>query len=488
MDVPSSLPVDRYDLYLLGSRLLGRHLVRAPGIRARALEVALATQRFQHLIPLVGAGAGISLDELAGRICDGLYRKVEPRLPRGPKDEDLIWPLLNHGSDGLPKPLLPQHVTVAERRWHKLSNGQYGIGCHASALHFWHDPDFLESDRDLCPFRVYDGSVPLMIDQGRQHCGFDGNPCGWQPGMPKFLQVLGRGAEARLSRIDWTLPMWQALVPVGQRLPVYPVMAALYFGSSELDRAGRKGLSTAQFCLDFKFSETIFSALFDLDPEHPLNRILLAHIDDPLRDEPLSTHFVLPILPERSERGRPLGGRLVLDPDEKPHYQHSRPPGGLARDPLLAERRRRRQLERTTQHDEVLTHFRRWFRLAGKEVREDADTFDFLAVDERLVLLAEVKILGQQDVAEAIQETIGQLLYYEHFSLANWREEGYPVMRAAVFERPPYGEYVTFLQNLDIHTFWIDAEQRIDGPEESLVLLRQLGVQVHVDPELTNRG
>jgi hypothetical protein len=174
----------------------------------------------------------------------------------------------------------------------------------------------------------------------------------------------------------------------------------------------------------------------------------------------------------------------VIDPDEKPRYQKHSSSSAVSRDPLLAERRRRRQLERTARHDAVLTHFRRWFRLAGKEVREDADTFDFLAIDERLVLLAEVKILGQQDMADAIQETLGQLLYYERFALAPWREEGYPVVKAAVFERAPYGDYIDFLKDHGVHTFWLDEEDHIDGPEEGLALLRLLGVQVHPDPEL----
>jgi len=479
----TSLPLGRYDLFLLAGRLLGQHLRRHPGVRPRGVEVALAIQYFRDLVPEVGAGPGIRLEEVAGRICDGLYRKHDPRLPLGPHSQALIWPLLSLDGDGVPQPMLPQGGHTPDFRWHKLVNGQRGIGCHAAAHHFWLDSDFVESDRDLCPFRVYDGTTPLTIDQGRQKCGFDGNPCGWEPGMPKFLQVIGRGLEARLSRIPWTVPMWQGLVPEGQALPVYPVIAALYFGSETLAR-GRRAISPDQFRADFGFEPAVFDVLFDCRTSHPLNRRLLAHIDDPLPDEPLASPFLVPVLPGEAERGRPTGGRLVVDPDEKPRYQKQGGPGGVYRDPLLAERRRRRQLERTPQHDQLLTHFRRWFRLAGKEVREDADTFDFLAIDERIVLLAEVKILGQQDTAEAIQETIGQLLYYERFALAPWREEGYPVARAAVFERPPYGDYVTFLRDLNIHTFWLDEGGQIDGPEESLALLRSLDVQVRFDPEL----
>ncbi len=472
----------RYDLFLLAGRLNAYHLARTGGIKARALEVALAVQYFRELVPTVG-NEGITLDDVASRICDGLYRKIDPRLPIGPKGEDLIWPVLSLDAVGLPQPLLPQSSADGDFRWHKLCNGQRGIGCHAAARHFWFDREFIESDRDLCPFRVYDGETPLMIDQGRQKCGFDGNPCGWQPGLPKFLQVLGRGRTARLSRIDWTLTMWQTLVPAGQAIPVFPFLYALYFGSPTLADA-HADITLDRFRHDFGLSEALMTGLFNVDPDHPLNRKFRQHIDEPTPDEPLQTRFLLSVLPEGAERGRPSGGRLVIDPDEKPSYQKSTIPSGIARDPLLAERRRRRQLERTALHDEVLTHFRRWFRLAGKEVREDTDTFDFLAIDERLVLLAEVKVLGQQDLAEAIQETVGQLLYYQRFALAPWREEGYPIAMAAVFERPPLGEFVTFLQEINIHTYWIGPDHRIDGPEESLALLRSLDIQLHLDPEL----
>ncbi len=475
------LPIDRYDLYLLAEKLLAQHLQRANKVHGRAMEVAFAVQYFREQIPMVGEAQGVLLSEAANRLCDGLYRKHDDHLPKGPKSQDLIWPLLNVDSEGHPQPLLPQG-NGEDFRWHKLMNGQRGIGCHAAAHHFWLDAAFIEGDRDLCPFRVYDGETPLLIDQGRQKCGFDGNPCGWEPGMPKFLQVLGRGLEARMSRIPWTTAMWQSLVPSDQALPVYPVICGLYFGSDL--RHGRTQISPGEFQADFGFEDDIFASLFDFHPDHPLNQRFLSHIADPAPGEPLTNPFIRSALPGDAERGRPTGGRLVIDPDEKPRYQKQVAPSSVSRDPLLAERRRRRQLERTAQHDEVLTHFRRWFRLASKEVREDADTFDFLAIDEAFVLLAEIKILGQQDIADAIQEVVGQLMYYERFALAPWREEGYPIIKAAVFERPPFGEYITFLRDLGISTFWIDETHHIDGPEESLTLLRSLGVQVHPDPEL----
>lgn len=479
-----ALPLGRFDLFLQAGRLLSHHLARAGGIQARAFETALALQYFRELVPVVGSERGIGLDEVAGRICDGMYRKSDGRLPRGPQGEDLIWPLLNLDRDGVPQPLLPQTSEQSDFRWHKLCNGQRGIGCHAAALHFWQDNSFIESDRDLCPFRVYDGQTPLMIDQGRQKCGFDGNPCGWQPGLPKFLQVLGPGRDAQLSRVPWTVRMWQALVPPEAALPVYPVIASLYFAAPHLVHE-RHSITPEQFRADFGFDEEVFAALFNGNRNQPLNRHLLESIDAPLPDTPLTAaQLMLPVLPPERERSRPTGGRLVVDPDEKPRYARSNKSSGISQDPLLAERRRRRQLERTARHDETLTQFRRWFRLAGKEVREDTDTFDFLAIDENLVLLAEIKILGQQDLADAIQETVGQLLYYRRFALAPWREEGYPIAMAAVFERPPFGEFVDFLREVNIHTYWIGEDQHIDGPEESLALIRALGVQVRADPEL----
>jgi len=383
--------------------------------------------------------------------------------------------VFSQDAQGLPKPTLPQ-----DPRWLKAGNGQQGIGCHAQALHFWHSPSFLAEDRDLCPFRVYDGVTSLALDQGRQQCGFDGNPCGWQPGLPKFLQVLGRSAQAQVFRAESNLGMWQVLIP--EPLPVYPLLMTLYFGQERLG-LGVRWLSPEVLRRDLHFPPSWFEVLFNADPQQPENQELLKLAQAP--EQPLLVRFSPPMLVEVTGRPRPTSGHLVLDPEEPPRYQKSGIPAGLSQDPLLAERRRRRQLERTQAHDQVLKNFRRWFRWAGKEVREDPDTFDFLAVDDRLVLLAEIKILGQRDLAEAIQETIGQLLYYEHFALAPWRQAGYPLLRAAVFDHPPLGDYVFFLAKLDIHCFWLDEQGRIDGPAQSLLVLEHMGVGVRPDPELT---
>ena len=471
--------LQRYDLFIEASRLLHRYLDQTPECKPRALEVALAVQYFQADIPQVGEigneRSHLSLEDLAF-LCSKFYKKEHPSLPG-----EAIWPLFNQDSHGMPRALSMDDHT----RWHKASNGQQGIGCHAQALNFWKNIEFLESDRDLCPFRVYDSATPLTIDQGRQKCGFDGNPCGWQPGLPKLLQILGLGIHAEVHRGDWSPKMWHYLVPAYKPLPFYPVAQFVYFGNQSLQK-GRSAISPEEMREDFHFSEALWLELFDIDPENPLNQIWLREAQYPsqLADPGHPSPLTFMQRPRKIDRPRPHGGRLVLDPEESPQYQRSGIPAALTRDPLLAERRRRRQLERTAEHDQILKNFRRWFRLAGKEVREDADTFDFLAVDESLVLLAEVKLLGQQDMAEVIQETLGQLLYYERFALAPWKEAGYPVYKAAVFDRPPLGDYAAFLADLDIYVFWLDSEGRIDGTPEGLNLLEDLGVKVRTDPEL----
>lgn len=474
--------LQRYDLFIEASRLLHRYLEQTPECKPRALEVALAVQYFQADIPEVGqidqkgsTQTHLSLEDLA-LLCSKFHQKEHPALPR-----EAIWPLFNQDSHGMPRALLLEDHS----RWHKASNGQQGIGCHAQALNFWKNIEFLESDRDLCPFRVYDSATPLTIDQGRQKCGFDGNPCGWQPGLPKFLQILGRGIHAEVHRGDWSPVMWHYLVPAYKPLPFYPLAQFIYFGNQSLQK-GRSTISSEEMREDFHFSEALWLELFDMDPESPLNKIWLSEAQYPPQRADHEHPYPLTSLqmPQKVDRPRPHGGRLVLDPEESPQYQRSGIPAALTRDPLLAERRRRRQLERTAEHDQILKKFRRWFRLAGKEVREDADTFDFLAVDESLVLLAEIKLLGQQDMAEVIQETLGQLLYYERFALAPWKEAGYPVYKAAVFDRPPLGDYAAFLTDLDIHVFWLDSDGRIDGMPEGLKLLEHLDVEVRMDPEL----
>ncbi|GAB4216190.1 MAG: hypothetical protein OHK0012_17940 [Synechococcales cyanobacterium] len=473
-----AVPVQRFDLFLHACRLLQRYRQYTPGLHGVGLEVALAIHSYRshhptHCpLPWVGQGDGLSIQAVAADICDPFYRKQHPQLP-----ETLIWPIFNQGEDGLIRPLSPSHPggKHAEWRWLKACNSQEGIGCHAIAPHLWQDDDFLASDRDLCPFRLYDGRFPFTVDQGRQTCGFDAHPCGWQSGFPKMLQIVGKGMEARVLQTPWTAKMWQMLVPPEQPIPLYPFLVAMGFGHATLGATA--SLTPEKLQQFLGLDDTLFAQLFDAQTHSPLNQELLASIDQDPPPTLGSPPFLLP------HRAQPAGGKVILDPDEPPKFQGSGLPVGASRDPLMAERRRRRQLERTPHHNDLLSQFRRWFRLAGLEVREDAQYFDFLAVGGDRVLLAEVKLLYQRDSAEGIQELIGQLLYYEHFTLTPWREQGYRICKAAVFDQPPFGEYIDFLADLGIFSYWLTEDHHIDGREESLRLLRQMEVQVRPDPE-----
>jgi len=459
-----NLDHNRLDLFMAAGSLMAHYQARHAHFYGREIALALALQRFRAEIPAVGSSQQMNLDQVVA-LCDQLYAKPHARLgQRG------IWPPFHHDAQGIPRSVPPK-----DPRWFKACNGQQGLGCHAQAIHFWQNPVFLAEDRDLCPFRVYDGVTALTLDQGRQKCGFDGNPCGWLPGLPKFLQILGRTPQAQVFLAPPTIPMWQALVP--EPIPFYPLLVQLYFAQNQ------EPVTPLSFQRDYNFDPALFEAIFNTDPDQPENKELLrlARLPEQPVPQRLDRSFE-----EDATLPRPTGGHLVLDPEALPSYQKSGLPAGLSHDPLLAERRRRRQLERTKHHDLILKNFRRWFRWAGKEVREDPDTFDFLAIDDHFVLLAEVKCLGQQDIAEAIQEVVGQLAYYEHFSLAPWRQAGYPIQRAAVFDHPPLADYLAFFEQLDIHCYWLDEQGRIDGPSSSLVLLERMGVGVRTDPELVS--
>ncbi len=480
------VPVQRYSLFVAASRLLQRYQrLCGAHLKPVGVEVALAIQAHTDKLPKIGARHGMPLRSLGALICDPLYAKRHPQLPQTEVGTSLVWPLFNQGDDGHIQPLRPQALGSKDRRWLRACNSQAGIGCHAVAQHLWEDADFLDGDRDLCPFRLYDGRYPLAVDQGRQHCGFDDNPCGWQSGYPKLLKVVGRTAEAEVFRSQWSHTMWSMLVPSNHRLPLYPLLVALYFGNELLNPQGETLLGPERLRQDLSLPPNLFEALFDADEASVLNARLLAICNDP--DEELAELAFRPHPPEyRPSLGQPTGGRVVIDPDQMPTYRASGLPSSATPDPLTAERRRRRQLERTPEHNELLKRFRRWFRLSGLEVREDSKFFDFLAVAPPQVLLAEVKLLYYQDMAESIQELVGQLLYYERFALGPWLEQGYRVLKAGVFDRPPLGEYIQFLTELGIHVFWLDQAHQIDGPEESLRALRELEVPVSPDLEIVD--
>jgi hypothetical protein len=499
-----AISVQRYDLFIQASRLLQRYRQLNPELRSVGVEVALAIQyhraqlesrrayeRQIDPLPWIGSARGMTMQQVAQQICDPFYTKKHLHLPSlEPSGEALIWPLFNQGEEGLIQPLAPSHLggSLTERRWLKGCNSQEGIGCHALAHHLWQDENFLAEDRDLCPFRLYDGHYPLDVDQGRQTCGFDDHPCGWQPGHPKMLQIIGKGRQAEILQAPWTEAMWRMLIPVHRPIPVYPVLVILYFGHEDLQQ-GRTMVTPEQFRLDLSFSLTQFRQIFDLNPDSFLNHHLLSLAEQPPLEwdtsGTTSVSFSTPLRALHSihQPNQPAGGRVVLDPDEPPQFRSSGLAGRTGADPLLAERRRRRQLERSARHNELLHRFRRWFRLAGLEVREDQLYFDFLAVGHGYLLLAEIKLLYQQDMSESIQEVVGQLLFYERFTLLSWIEQGYRIQKAAVFDRPPLGEYIRFLADLGIATYWLTEDHRIDGSEDSLRWLRQMEVQTRPDPE-----
>ncbi len=491
----TGIPIQRYDLFVQASRLIQRYRQLTPEVRPVGIEVALAIQfhraqdhpKTEQQLPWVGSSHGMPADRVAQDICDPFYTKSHPHLPTLPSGlggipgEPLVWPLFNQGDNGLIQPMAPSRLggNLTERRWLKGCNSQEGIGCHALASHLWQDEKFLAEDRDLCPFRLYDGRYPLTVDQGRQTCGFDDHPCGWQVGLPKMLQVVGRGKQAEVLQAEWTEAMWSMLIPSHRPLPVYPLIVVLYFGHATLPR-GRQQITPEDLRADLDMPIRQFRSLFEQNPDSPLNRQLLNWAEQPPMDweNPPKGWQMPPLL------HHPAGGRVVIDPDERPQFRGSGLPAGASPDPLMAERRRRRQLKRTEQHREILHQFRRWFRLAGLEVREDQYYFDFLAVADHSVILAEVKLLYQQDLAESIQEVVGQLLFYERFGIYPWVEQGYHVYKCVVFDRPLPGEYIDFLFDLGIYSYWLTEGHMIDGPESSLRILRQMEVQICTDLEL----
>ena len=318
----AAISVCRYDLFLQGVQLLHRYSRSVVGFHPLGLEVALAIQAGDRM-PWVGDAKGLTLEEIASEICDPFYRKSHPHLPVLPDGTELIWPLFNFDDRGLPQPILPQTHSDQywERRWLKACNGQAGIGCHASSPSMWRDEEFLNGDRDLCPLRFYDGHFPMTVDQGRQRCRFDDHPCGWEPGFPKMLQVVGSGPEAEVFRIDWTDAMWAMLVPAHQPLPVYPAIVVLYFGNERLLRT-RQSLSPEQFGEDLGLPAWQMRKIFDVNPDAPLNRAILEYAAqqesmpdfDPFRTdaERLSSWSIPQLLPQ------PIGGHIVLDPEAPP--------------------------------------------------------------------------------------------------------------------------------------------------------------------------
>ena len=153
--------------------------------------------------------------------------------------------------------------------WRNNFGIQKGVGCPA-------DPDtiahLLRSDgvRLACPHMSLDS-------EGRHMCGIKGTVYRgeehsiWLRMTPRGYQIVDLNLEAVYSPY---------LLPGGQRIPIFPLIAGLYSYAPPEVYVSRAMVGIPEFAADFRFTFDEVEALFDCDPESPYNANLLGVVAD----------------------------------------------------------------------------------------------------------------------------------------------------------------------------------------------------------------
>jgi hypothetical protein len=242
--------VDNPTLYAASLTALSR-FVRG-SYYGRLVQIFLACKHYGRLIPRVGDRVGTDVGTVQ-RLLDDLYEK--PSKKPGPSVVIIFSDnhLLRTGETG------PGH-TSPENIWRNNFNIQKGFGCYASSREML-DPNFINRSRTLCPHLV-----PRIRGQLQgATCALKSNAKYRREDHPKIFRIDPKTGDLFVydpADVDHYAPL--VLAPAGHRLPIGPLVVALYYDSPL--RGGRKEIDLEDFLFDFDFTPAEFAAYFDDDP------------------------------------------------------------------------------------------------------------------------------------------------------------------------------------------------------------------------------
>jgi hypothetical protein len=414
-----------------------------------AVEIAVLLHRVRpglddpsgpaSLVASPGSGPPISTGDLQHLVCDETYAKREDFLPKGA--EGPIY-----------KPFTGSFKSRKANNWRNSLDVQRGLGCDAPfSANFLQSDRYLEEPRFDCQFRDPDDGgceSPSGITGEPRTCF---NPAK-RPGRAAGPDSRAGPAPKLLTRTEtpsvgyWyvepTLGALEGLLgPDGRRVPLYPFLVVLYGGSPYFGPWGGE-VSRDRFEADVRLSKQHLAAIFDPDPDSPLNAQLLR--GDGRR------------APRRSSAAAKPAATLPLS---APVPYAKRSQGSLVEraerqaDPVkrlrLMERSRRghqRTLDALAAHLEGLGGFR---------LEEQLDGFDLLAVSGNEGLLFEVKTWTTVNLSGQVRRGWAQLREYRY---RNREILPSTVKLYLVLDREPPEQvwlWTFLLQDCDVVPVWI---------------------------------
>lgn len=243
-------------LYIYSLGLLSDHRKTAgAGFGGRFVQIFLGLKFYQESIPSIYSGRFIG-SELLQSLLDDLYAKWSRPA------NHCVLSLFEASYKARTGLIAPGNIS-AQNTWRNNLNLQKGIGCYAPVSEL-SSPTFLDEPRVRCRHLIpsVSGEVSTLANAR----------CSLNPGGAKYrkeshrkwlrIDPGGNGyASVDLGRVSNFAPL---IAPAGRRLPLVPVMRALYFDSNPgLVVGQREVVSISDFMMDFNFSPAEMEAYFD---------------------------------------------------------------------------------------------------------------------------------------------------------------------------------------------------------------------------------
>jgi hypothetical protein len=252
------VPLDNRDLYEASLRLLYSHTRSHKGASypGRLVQIFLAAKYASDRVPVVGSGPGLPTGELQATL-DAIYTK-RARLTAG---QPSVVSLFNN--EHLYRTgTIAGHLTSASNIWRNNFQLQKAMICYAPEVEL-QDPNFVMAPRAQCPHLRPDPNAAAGTLFHAQ-CEFKLGTHYRGEDRAKFLRR--DPASGAISVVAPTnIALWQnAIVPTTGKLPVVPLICALYHDSDI--SSGRVAIEPEEFMLDFNFSPEEYHAFFEDDP------------------------------------------------------------------------------------------------------------------------------------------------------------------------------------------------------------------------------
>lgn len=231
--------------------------------KGRFIQLFLALKFYQNNLPSMFSGSFITTEVLQTML-DDLYAKANRPL------NNCVLSLFTNNYLARTGLIAPGN-TYPANNWRNNFNLQKGIGCYAPQNDLA-SQTFLNQDRIYCRYLVV--YEPGSLAGG--HCSLCSTGARYRnEDHRKWLRidVGGNGyAVVDLNNVSNFLPY---VAPQGQRIPIVPLIIALYHDASpDLFLGTRQNVDLDVFQDDFNFSKDEFISYFDDDPNNVYNTVI----------------------------------------------------------------------------------------------------------------------------------------------------------------------------------------------------------------------